>query len=46
MAHERDSISSAHRVFAWMTYLNDVKDGGSTDFKHFDISVEPKKVKL
>ena len=42
---ERDSISSAHRVFAWMTYLNDVKDGGSTDFKHFDISVEPKKGK-
>ncbi len=42
---ERDSISTAHRALAWMTYLNDVNEGGSTDFKHFDISVKPEKGK-
>tara|TARA_B100000161_G_scaffold123099_1_gene87216 strand:+ start:210 stop:812 length:603 start_codon:yes stop_codon:yes gene_type:complete len=44
---ERSSTSTSHRVFAWMTYLNDLdKDsGGSTKFKHFDISFEPKKGK-
>ena len=41
---ERDSISSAHRVFAWMTYLNDL-DSGNTDFKHFDLSIKPEKGK-
>ncbi|MEE3165686.1 MAG: 2OG-Fe(II) oxygenase [Pseudomonadota bacterium] len=40
---EREGIYTSHRVFAWMTYLNDVEDGGSTDFLHFDISVRPKK---
>ena len=44
---ERSSTSTSHRVFAWMTYFNDLdKDsGGSTKFKHFDISFEPKKGK-
>ena len=44
---ERSSTSTSHRVFAWMTYLNDLdKDsGGSTKFKHFDISFQPKKGK-
>ena len=33
---ERSSLSTLHRVFAWMTYLNDVgkEDGGSTFFSH------------
>ena len=44
---ERSSTSTSHRVFAWMTYLNDLdkNSGGSTKFEHFDISIEPKKGK-
>ena len=44
---ERSSTSTSHRVFAWMTYLNnlDKNAGGSTKFEHFDISIEPKKGK-
>ena len=33
---ERASISSIHRIFAWMTYLNEVNDGGYTNFSHYD----------
>ena len=44
---ERSSTSTSHRVFAWMTYLNDLdkNSGGSTKFEHFDISFQPKKGK-
>ena len=44
---ERSSTSTSHRVFAWMTYLNDLdkNSGGSTKFEHFNISFEPKKGK-
>ena len=44
---ERSSTSTSHRVFAWMTYLNDLdkNSGGSTKFEHFDISFEPQKGK-
>ena len=38
---ERTSIKTVHRVFAWMTYLNDVNDGGSTNFAHFNIYIKP-----
>ena len=42
---ERGSLATLHRVFAWMTYLNDVdiKDGGSTHFYHYDLEIQPKK---
>jgi prolyl 4-hydroxylase len=42
---ERSSLSTLHRVFAWMTYLNDVdqKDGGSTFFSHYDLEIQPRK---
>ena len=40
---ERSGLSSLHRVFAWMTYLNDVDEGGSTYFSHYDIKVQPRK---
>ena len=33
--------SSLQRVFAFMTYLNDVEDGGHTKYHHFDISIKP-----
>lgn len=26
-----------------MTYLNDVKEGGSTYFSHYDLEIEPRK---
>ena len=42
---ERSSLRTLHRVFAWMTYLNDVdiKDGGATIFSHYDLEIQPKK---
>ncbi len=40
---ERMGLSSLHRLFAFMTYLNDVEEGGSTYFNHYDLDVKPKK---
>lgn len=40
---ERTSLLSAHRVFAWMTYLNDVGNSGETFFKYYNLSIKPKK---
>ena len=42
---ERTSLQNLHRLFAWMTYLNDVDDGGTTDFDYFDIKIKPEKGK-
>ena len=38
---ERTSITVLHRMFAFMTYLNDVDDGGETFFSHYDIKIKP-----
>ena len=38
---ERTSIDTLHRLFAWMTYLNDVDDGGQTNFSHYGIKIKP-----
>ena len=38
---ERTRLSRAHRTFAWMTYLNDVLEGGETIFPMFGVSVKP-----
>ncbi len=40
---ERSSLSNLHRLFAFMTYLNDVEDGGSTYFNHYDLDIKPTK---
>lgn len=42
---ERSSVDTLHRIFAFMTYLNDVnrEDGGSTYFTHYDIDIQPQK---
>jgi prolyl 4-hydroxylase len=40
---ERASIESLHRIFAWMTYLNDVDEGGTTYFSHYDLEIKPRK---
>ena len=41
---ERTDLESMHRVFAWMTYLNnlDENDGGTTDFEYYNLKVQPK----
>jgi len=39
---ERDSLQTMHRVFAWMTYLNDINfENGETSFSHFDVKIKP-----
>ena len=38
---ERTSLATLHRLFAWMTYLNDVDDGGQTNFSHYGIKMKP-----
>lgn len=40
---ERSALSNLHRVLAWMTYLNDVEDGGETYFPHYDVAIKPEK---
>ena len=40
---ERFNIETLHRIFAFMTYLNDVEEGGSTFFSHYDLEIQPKK---
>ena len=42
---ERSSLNTLHRLFAWMTYLNDVdvENGGSTSFSHYGVEVQPRK---
>ena len=38
---ERTSLDCLHRLFAWMTYLNEVEDGGHTSFTHYGVKVKP-----
>ena len=38
---ERTSLNCLHRLFAFMTYLNDVNDGGKTNFSHYGIKIKP-----
>jgi len=40
---ERASIATLHRILAWMTYLNDVEEGGTTFFSHYGLEVKPRK---
>lgn len=42
---ERTTIGTSHRVLAWMSYLNDVDDGGETHFVHQNMDVKPQKGK-
>ena len=39
---ERMRLYECHRLFAFMTYLNDVEEGGETTFNHYDIKIKPK----
>ena len=42
---ERTALNNLHRLFAWMTYLNDVgsDDGGTTAFPHYNLEIQPKR---
>ena len=40
---ERSNLNTLHRVLAWMTYLNDVDEGGSTYFSHYNLTIQPQK---
>ena len=40
---ERSGRGTLHRIFVFMTYLNDVKEGGSTYFSHYDLEIQPIK---
>jgi hypothetical protein len=42
---ERTAIINSHRVLVWLTYLNDVEDGGTTTFTHQNLQVQPEKGK-
>ena len=42
---ERSTTDTMQRILAWMTYLNDVDDGGQTSFTHYNLKVEPRKGK-
>jgi prolyl 4-hydroxylase len=38
---ERSNLQNSNRLFAWMTYLNNVEDGGATNFSHYGIKIKP-----
>ena len=38
---ERSNLENSNRLFAWMTYLNNVEDGGATNFSHYGIKIKP-----
>lgn len=40
--HENDGIFHQDRLLAWMIYLNDVEEGGETEFLYQSIRVAPK----
>ncbi len=40
---ERTTLATSHRVLAWMTYLNSVEDGGTTQFVHQNLELQPCK---
>jgi len=42
---ERMTFGLMHRVLAWMTYLNDVEDGGETRFHHYNVDITPERGK-
>ena len=40
---ERGSLDTSKRFLAYMTYLNDVTEGGETEFYWQNVSFKPKK---
>ena len=44
--HEQGSIDTVHRVLVWTIYLNDVEEGGETEFLHQSERVKARKGKI
>ena len=42
---ERGGEATSSRVFAWMSYLNNVESGGNTVFPHYGINIPPRRGK-
>ena len=40
---ERSGLGNLHRLFAFMTYLNNVEEGGTTYFDNYNLEIQPKK---
>ena len=40
---ERAGLGTLHRLFAFMTYLNNVEEGGTTYFDNYNLEIAPKK---
>ena len=38
---EKTSFRGLPRILVWMTYLNDIEDGGETEFTHYDLKIKP-----
>ena len=38
---ERMGFNHIHRIFTWMTYLNDVPEGEETEFTFYGVKVQP-----
>ena len=42
---ERTSVATLQRIFVFLTYLNDVEEGGATKFDHYNLEIIPEKGK-
>ena len=40
---ERAGLGTLHRLFAFMTYLNNVEEGGTTYFDNYNLEIRPEK---
>ena len=43
---KKPSNEPLHRVLFWLVYLNDVSEGGETEFYYFSQKVKPKRGRL
>ena len=43
---EQDSVHHGHRLLLVMLYLNDVEEGGETEFLYANLKIQPKKGRL
>lgn len=43
---EKNSVEALHRTLLFMFYLNDVEEGGSTDFYYQERSIKPKQGRM
>ena len=44
--HEQSNIDSVHRVLVWTIYLNDVEEGGETEFLYQSKRIKARKGKI